>query len=151
MKRKKTKAIKKTEIPQPIVFHTDGSGARPDGKGSAIAWIRADTGEEYVETVDGLTNNQAEYRAIISAVEYSPIGSSVNIFSDSQLVIYQISGRYCVRDPDLEELRNRVIRTVFVRSLEASFQWIPRDQNRADKLLRQHKAQGSSAKPEAAA
>jgi hypothetical protein len=49
-----------------VVIHCDGAGSRPDGKGSGFAWIRPHTGERYVERVDGLTNNQAEYRALIS-------------------------------------------------------------------------------------
>ena len=72
MKRMKSKLIGKRGMRPPIIFHTDGSGARPDRKGSAIAWFREDTGEECVEAVDGLTNNQAEYRAIVSALQSVP-------------------------------------------------------------------------------
>ena len=34
----------KKQASQLIRIFTDGSGCRPDGKGSAIAWFRPDTG-----------------------------------------------------------------------------------------------------------
>ena len=101
--------------------------------------MRDDTGEEHFEPVDGLTNNQAEYRAIISAVESAPTGSNVKILSDSQLVTYQILGKYRVNDEDLSELRNRVNQAIIARDLKVTFEWIPRGQNRADKVFQRKK------------
>jgi ribonuclease HI len=151
MKRKKSKSIGKPKSQLPIVFYCDGSGARPDGKGSAIAWFREDTGREHAETVDGLTNNEAEYRAIISALQSALPGSTVKIFSDAQLVIYQICGVYRVNDPELAVLRNSVNDAVLNRNLNVEFIWIPRGQNRADRLLRRKEPFSSSDKPGAAA
>lgn len=68
-----------------IRIYTDGSGARADGKGSGFAWLREDNGESHAEFVPGLTNNQAEYKAILSAFESVSKGSGVEILSDSQL------------------------------------------------------------------
>jgi len=132
-------------------FYTDGSGCRPDGMGSAIAWVREDTGLEKIERIDGLTNNQAEYSAIHSALKSAPKGSTVEILSDSQLVIYQIRGRYRVSDPQLGDLRNLINITVAARKLEVTFTWIPRAQNRADKLLQRKNARPMSPKNGAAA
>lgn len=151
MKRKKSNSTKKPASKQPIVFYTDGSGARPDGKGSAIAWLREDTGEEHTETVDGLTNNQAEYSAIISALESAPPRSRVRILSDSQIVIYQIRGEYRVYEAALANLRSCVNDAVLGGSLNVEFIWIPRGQNRADKLLRRKEPRKPWAKPGAAA
>lgn len=151
MKGKKLKPSENPKIHQPIVFHTDGSGARPDGKGSAIAWVREDTGEVCSKSVEGLTNNQAEYRAIISALESCPRDARVKIFSDSQLVVCQINGVYQVYDRTLVELRDCVNDVVLDRALYAEFIWIPRNQNRADKLLRRKEPRKPWAKPGAAA
>lgn len=52
----------------PIVIYVDGAGCRPDGRGSGFAWIQPSSGEQHIEQIDGLTNNQAEYRALISAL-----------------------------------------------------------------------------------
>jgi ribonuclease HI len=146
MKRKKSKSNGKPKEQKRVVFYTDGSGARPDGSGSAIAWLREDTGQEHFELVEGLSNNQAEYQAIISALESAPSGQQIEILSDSQLVIYQVLGKYRVNDPDLDELRNRINQAVLARDLEVTFRWIPRGQNRADKLLQRKKPQTSSAR-----
>lgn len=154
MKRKKKTTVEKRSSSRPhktIRFYTDGSGCRPDGKGSAIAWLRDDASEEHVEQIDGLTNNQAEYRAILSALESSPSGSTIEILSDSQLVISQIRGEYSVYDPDLCDLRNRVNNAVTLRKLEVTFTWVPRGQNRADKLFQKKDARTSSPKHGAAA
>ena len=37
-------------------FYIDGSGARPDGKGSGWAWVYLDKDKEQIELVDGLTS-----------------------------------------------------------------------------------------------
>ncbi len=151
MKRKNSKSIGKPISQLPIVFYCDGSGARPDGKGSAIAWFREDTGQEHAEAVDGLTNNEAEYRAIISALKFAPARSKITILSDAQLVIYQICGVYRINDPELAALRNSVNDAVFDKNLNVEFKWIPRSQNRADRLLRRKEPSNFSARPGAVA
>ena len=139
MKKKTSKKThKKSNPPAQTILRifTDGSGARPDGNGSAIAWLREGDDARHVESIGGLTNNQAEYRAIISALESVPVDSTVTILSDSQVVIYQIHGVYRVNSDSLIELRNRVNEIVILSNLTATFQWIPRTQNRADGLLK---------------
>jgi ribonuclease HI len=139
------------EIESAIRIFADGSGSRPDGTGSAIAWMREDTGQTHVESIDNLTSNQAEYRAIISALEAAPQGSTLEVLADSQLVIYQILWTYRINDDGLFELRNRVISTVTARHLAAIFRWIPRSQNRADKLLQRRSKQILAREPDEAA
>jgi ribonuclease HI len=121
---------------QPITIYCDGSGARPDGRGSAYAWICPANGRQHVEHVDGLTNNQAEFRAILAALSSVDRGTRVHIRSDSQLVIYQLKGRYAVRDVSLLNLRTQILRLCRERRLCVSVQWIRRSENRADALLR---------------
>lgn len=118
-----------------ILIYTDGAGQRPDGNGSGIAWFREDTNEHHVERIPGLSNNEAEYRAVISAIKPLPKGSRVELRSDSLLVVSQLRGEYRIRDPKLERLSNEV-KTVAERShLELKVVWIPRSENRAGKLL----------------
>ncbi len=52
-----------------IRIFTDGSGSRPGGEGSGFAWLREGNGERRIVHEDHLTNNQAEYKAILSALE----------------------------------------------------------------------------------
>ena len=99
-----------------------------DGKGGVLARISRRIGKT--------TNNQAEYQAIIAALEEARrLGAaSVEVRSDSELAIKQINGRYRVKNLALRPLYQRV------RELLSSFQSytaiaIPRRQNaEADRL-----------------
>lgn len=120
---------------QPIRVFTDGAGARLDGKGSGYAFLCPDTGEKQVIPENGLTNNQAEYKGVILALESVSKGSIVEICSDSQVVCAQLNGQFRVRDPKLTELRQLVREIVARKNLDVRFVWIPRAENLAGKLL----------------
>jgi ribonuclease HI len=143
MKSGQATAIRKSVQAEPIVIYTDGSGARPDGKGSGIAWLRNDTSEKHVEMIEGLTNNQAEYKAIYSALLAVPERSVVEIRSDSQLAVYQLSGLHAVWNPDLASLLGLIKGLIVKRKLTVTFRWIPRSNNRAGKLLQHQKPKPS--------
>jgi len=131
MKRKK----EQIQQSKPIRLFTDGAGQRPDGNGSGFAWFREDTGEKHVERVPGLSNNDAEYRGIISALKTVTKGSQTEVLSDSLLVVSQLRGEYRIRDPKLEKLAAEVKTVTQQRHLVLKVTWIPRQQNRAGKLL----------------
>jgi ribonuclease HI len=118
-----------------IVVFCDGSGCRPDGKGSGFAWIQPQTGQRHIEHIDGLTNNQAEYRALISAISSLADESAVQVFTDSQLMWSQIIGNYKVNDPELAQLLFQVRDVIKKKQLKFEVQWIPRRENLAGKLL----------------
>ena len=92
--------------------------------------------KEYREFIGIATNNQAEYKAMIKALELlKAMGiSRVRIFSDSQLLIRQLNGEYKVRSPGLKKLFHEVKkREKFFKSIE--YRHIPREENyHADKL-----------------
>lgn len=82
------------------------------------------------------TNNQAEYRAIIAALEKAiELGAKyIQVNSDSELVVKQINGRYRVKKATLKPLYQQVKQR---QSLLEGFTitHIPRRQNtEADKL-----------------
>ena len=120
---------------KPIRIFADGAGQRPDGKGSGIAWLREDTGEKHVERIDGLTNNEAEYRAVISAVKPLPTGTEVEVFTDSTLVVSQMRGESRTLDPKLAKLAGELKTIVEQKRLRFKLTWIPRRESRAGKLL----------------
>lgn len=66
----------------PILIYIDGAGCRPDGTGSGWAWIQSSSGEQLIEQIDGLTNRQAEYLALLSALFALRNGSSGLICTD---------------------------------------------------------------------
>lgn len=120
---------------KPTRIFVDGSGANASGKGSGFAyWVEGEP-KGHAEFRDGLTNNQAEYHAILAALKNVRLKSRVEILSDSELAVNQLAGRYAIRDPDLSQLAAEIGIVLKQRKLTAGFIWIPRGQNRADKLL----------------
>lgn len=77
------------------------------------------------------TNNEAEYLAVIRALElaipYTP--GSILVCSDSQLVVYQIIGEYGINYPHLARLNGRVMFLVSIFPGKVAFQWVPRKRN----------------------
>jgi ribonuclease HI len=63
------------------------------------------------------------------------VGSSADVFSDSQLLVNQFSGEWAVRDPSLARLLRRIHEIIEERQLKLTLSWIPREQNLAGKLL----------------
>ena len=133
----KQKKSRKSATPkkQQVQVFVDGAGCRPGGDGSGFAWIRPATGEKYIEPVRGLTNNEAEYRGLISALKSLPKGSAAVIFSDSQLMCFQYTGEYKVADPKLQRLLAEARQIVMENRLTITVVWIHRRDNLAGKLL----------------
>jgi ribonuclease HI len=119
----------------PIRIFCDGSGVRPDGTGSGFAWVRPETGQKNVQRVDGLTSNQAEYRALLSAIESLPDDAEGEIFTDSDLVACQFKGTYAVRDPKLRSLLIEIRGAIERKRLKITVGWVPREENPAGKLV----------------
>jgi len=120
---------------KPLTMFFDGAGCRPGGEGSGFAWFCPDTGQRHVERVKGLTNNQAEYRAFLAALQNVPQGSTVEMFSDSQLICSQYAGDYRVKDSALQELLSEIQALILKNQLKVKLQWVPRSRNLAGKLL----------------
>ena len=118
-----------------IRIYVDGSGQNSSGKGSASAFVIEDQRKQHVEYKDGLTNNQAEYGAILLALKAVRPKSEVEILSDSEHAVYQLKGRYKIRDPELQTLSEEISKVIKGRRLQVQFSWIPRSRNKAGKLL----------------
>lgn len=85
------------------------------------------------------SNNVAEYRGMIegikAALELSP-GAHLHIRMDSKLVVEQMSGRWKIKHPDMQNLA-RQARELLAQS-SVVFEWIPREENsRADAAANQ--------------
>jgi ribonuclease HI len=122
-----------------VVIFTDGASLGNPGQAAIGAIIKDEQGRlvaRLSRRIGQATNNQAEYRAIIAALEEATrLGASdVDIRSDSQLVVSQINGAWRVRKSALKPLYHRV------EQLQRQFQgftitYIPRQQNmEADNL-----------------
>jgi ribonuclease HI len=92
-----------------LIIYTDG-GAEPNpgkaGIGVVIKDERGNTIETISKPIGHATNNQAEYTAIITALEQAvKLGAEqVSFRSDSELVVRQLNGRYRVKNVELKPL-----------------------------------------------
>ena len=85
----------------------------------------------YIGEGEGITNNVAEYTALIEALEYTQEEldtDTLHIHGDSQLVIRQMTGQYNVNSQKLLPLWREA--QSLANDIETvQFQWVPREQN----------------------
>ena len=122
-----------------VVICTDGTAEPNPGPAAIGATIKDEQGRlitSISQPIGRATNNQAEYRAVIAALEHAiRLGTNqVDMRSDSELVVKQINGQYRVKNATLKPLYQQV------KQLQSQLQsftitHIPRQQNReADSL-----------------
>ncbi len=123
-----------------LIIYTDG-GARnnpgPAGIGAVIYDEKRNVVEEISEYIGETTNNQAEYKAVIAAIESAgKYGAEfLEFFLDSELVVRQLSREYRVKNQDLQPLFVRIY-NASLKFKKVTFKHIPREQNKeADKLV----------------
>ena len=95
--------------------------------------------EESAYLEDQNTNNFAEYKAVIRAFDLAVQNKiqELTLFSDSQLLIYQLQKKYKVKSPNIKTLFLECQN--FLKHIpQADFQHIPREKNsEADALANQ--------------
>ena len=122
------------------VIYTDGGARGNPGPAAAGAVILADDGavvDEISEYLGVATNNVAEYRALLLALDRALAAGYVraDICMDSELIVKQIGGEYRVKDEKIIPLHARA-KHLLRRFEEAHVTHIRREQNgRADKLV----------------
>lgn len=114
-----------------INIFVDGSGGNDSGYGFYIE----NTGESFYEKKSNLTNNQAEYMAIIQALKrIIDIEKEIIIYSDSKVVVSQLNHQYAINNDTLRLLA-RDTWSLIKRYKSVKIIWIPREQNLAGKML----------------
>lgn len=122
-----------------VVINTDGASQGNPGPSAIGATIKDERGRllaSISRSIGRTTNNQAEYRAIIAALEKAvELGASqVEIRADSELVVKQLNGRYKVKKATLRPLYLKASR-LLGRFQGVTITSIPRAQNKeADAL-----------------
>jgi len=92
-----------------LVVYIDG-GARgnpgPAGYGVRVERPDGTLVEEFGESIGVATNNVAEYRALLAALDWARAHGhrAVHVRSDSLLLVQQMLGRYKVKHPGLQPL-----------------------------------------------
>lgn len=122
-----------------IIINTDG-GARgnpgPAGIGVVFSSENGKALAKYKEYIGEATNNVAEYRALILALEKSKdfICDEFECRLDSELIVKQLKGEYKVKDEKMKDLYSKAQELIFFRPIK--FLHIPREKNKiADKLV----------------
>lgn len=127
-----------------FIINTDG-GARgnpgPAGIGVVIRDEKENIIAEYKQYIGEATNNVAEYKALILAINevlaLSPKPLALEIRMDSELVVRQMNGQYKIKEPSLKLLAQEVLK---LKNNFGSviFKHVFREQNKeADKLVNQ--------------
>lgn len=96
------------------IVHTDGAARGNPGPAAIGVVIEDEDGRTVYEASRALgirTNNEAEYQALITALEYlkdvRPAEAEFRL--DSELVVKQLNGEYKVKEPRLQSLYGQVV------------------------------------------
>jgi ribonuclease HI len=125
-----------------IIIYTDGGARGNPGKAGAGVVILENgrtiaTFGKYLG--DKLTNNWAEYEALILAIADAKrlgfIDRHIEIRMDSELIVKQMQGLYKVKDQNLK-LQHAKVRELLLEFEHVHFKHIPREENsEADSLV----------------
>ncbi len=123
-----------------LTIYTDG-GARgnpgPAGIGAMIKDGAGRTVATISEYIGETTNNQAEYKAVIAALEKAKglAAEELEFYLDSELVVKQLNYEYRVKDKDLAPLFMR-IHNLSIGFKKVVFKHVRREMNQeADRLV----------------
>ncbi len=112
-----------------VRIYVDGSG---DGR---FCYYREDGREIGRRQIVGLTNIEAEYRAVLLALLHIPDNSKVIILSDSKIVVNQLNLEWYIKSNKLRELFDDIHAVIKDKKLKVDFKWLPRKHNKAGKYL----------------
>ncbi len=110
--------LEKSPLPgrgKPILeLFTDGASRGNPGPASIGVVFKLKDGvelAEYHEAIGRATNNVAEYRAVVAALEHCRRWKvkRVHLNMDSELIVRQLHGTYRVKSPDLRPLYQQVV------------------------------------------
>jgi len=126
-----------------VQVYTDGAArGNPGPAGAGVVILDRSDGAELYEGgvfIGRATNNAAEYRGLLAGLEAAARlrADEVEVLSDSELLVRQMTGEYRVRNPRLRELHTRA-RELAGGFRRCSFRHIRREKNtRADRLANQ--------------
>lgn len=130
-----------------IIIYTDGGSRGNPGKAAIGIVFCNEKGQcfkEYSEYLgDDITNNEAEYQAVIFALKKFKVlfgkkiadTSELEIRSDSELMVKQLKGEYKIMEPRIQQLFIEAW-NLKIDFKKIVFHLIPREKNqRADKLV----------------
>jgi ribonuclease HI len=133
-----------------LVAHIDGGSHGSPGPSGIGVVIKKPDGEmiRISKWIGHQDNNVAEYVALLEALQCALAlkASALHVFTDSELVVKQMTGQYSCRSPRLYSL-NWTCRKL-ARSLQFAIAHIPRHHNQEANRLANHAARRRQAASE---
>ncbi|MFC4064026.1 histidine phosphatase family protein [Actinoplanes subglobosus] len=139
-----------------VIVEADGGSRGNPGPAGYGAVVRdADSGEVLAERFAALgvaTNNVAEYSGLIAGLEAAAElnAARVAVRMDSKLVVEQMSGRWQIKNAGLRPLAAEAAALVG-KFAGVTFEWIPRERNKAADALANRAMDGITETPPPAA
>jgi len=130
---------------QKIIVYTDGASRGNPGPASIGVVVYNDKKnilKKYSKTIGETTNNDAEYQAVVFALKKMKAffgkknikNYEILIKSDSQLLVSQLTGKYKIKDSNIQKLFIQIW-NLKIDYHKVDFKYIPREENKlADKL-----------------
>ncbi|MGH9554524.1 MAG: ribonuclease HI family protein [Terriglobales bacterium] len=125
-----------------VAYVDGGSHGNPGPSGIGVVIEDCSGGKTRIaKWIGRQDNNVAEYVALLEALQFalSQKARTLHVYSDSQVVVRQMSGEYTCQSPRLYSL-NWMCRKL-ARSLEFSIAHVPRENNREANRLANHAVQ----------
>ncbi len=134
---------------QKLILYTDGGSRGNPGPGALGVVIKVQSSKfkvqsqfEYSKYLGNVTNNQAEYEAIIfglqkakGIIKSKKLPRKVECFLDSELVVEQINHQYKIKNQGIQPLFIKVWNLTLDFD-KVTFKCIPREENKeADRLV----------------
>lgn len=125
-----------------LISFSDGGARGNPGPAAIGVVIQDESGKELKgikETIGETTNNQAEYKALLRAVNEAISMQATELLCnlDSELVVKQLQGKYKIKETGLQVLAAEVLKLTG-KFNRIEFRHVRREQNaRADELVNQ--------------
>jgi ribonuclease HI len=123
-----------------VIVHVDGGARGNPGPAAAACVITSPAGEvlgEHTQLLGAVTNNVAEYRALLLGLERArELGASeIEVIGDSELIAKQVRGIYKVKHEAMKPLHSEA-KAALKQFERWSIRTVPRAQNaHADALV----------------
>jgi probable phosphoglycerate mutase len=137
-----------------VIVEADGGSRGNPGPAGYGSVVREPGGGVLVERYASLgvtTNNVAEYTGLIEGLKAARQlnATQVDVRMDSKLVVEQMSGRWQIKNPGLRSLAAEAAGLVS-QFEQVTFEWVPRERNKAADALANRAMDEAAGKPVAA-
>lgn len=129
--------IEEGQFNEDLPIYIDGAGT--NGEISRLCVAQSNGFNRVVTFFSEYTNNSMEYQSLLEAIEILKVHKhtqfEVRIYSDSQLLVNQLTKGWKTNSASLLLLQQQVIEQINLLPFLINLEWIPREKNIAGKIL----------------